>query len=365
MEGKPYVLVLGATGFVGRNLVAYLVQNNLANVTAVDKVLPNCSYLNPEEESLFEKANFLQKNLVNPAAIASIWSETGIKFDYVINVAAETKYGHNDGVYQERVYHLSVACAQEAAKQGVKRFIEVSTAQVYDATEKPKTEDGKLGPWTNLAKFKLQVEEELKNIAGLNYVIVRPAIVYGPGDRTGIAPRIICGAIYKFLNKKMKMLWSGDLKINTVHVTDVVRALWHLTNHGDSGAIYNLADKSDTDQERVNKYLSSMFAIETAFLGKIKSNLAKSLGMDAVTSQVNDKHVAPWSKMTKEKSIEITPLSPYLDKELLGNNSLCIDGSAIEATGFKYEVPEFTEAKLREWVDYYTKLKLFPEGYLN
>ncbi len=123
-------------------------------------------------------------------------------------MAAETKYGHNDGVYQERVYHLSVACAQEAAKQGVKRFIEVSTAQVtfslskvkcqeyaskynqlsqvYDPSEKPKSEDGKLGPWTNLAKFKLQVEDELKNIAGLNYVIVRPAIIYGPGDRTGI-----------------------------------------------------------------------------------------------------------------------------------------------------------------------------------
>ncbi len=66
MEGKPHVLVLGATGFVGRNLVAHLVQNNLANVTAVDKVLPNCSYLSPEEETLFEKANFLQKNLVNP-----------------------------------------------------------------------------------------------------------------------------------------------------------------------------------------------------------------------------------------------------------------------------------------------------------
>ncbi len=103
----------------------------------------------------------------------------------------------------------------------------------------------------------------------------------------------------------------------------------------------------------------------------------------------------PQIRSEQEKSIEITPLSPYLDKELLGNNSLAIDGSAIEATGFKYEVPsshicapppihllwwslansssfydraqvpEFTEAKLREWVDYYTKLKLFPEGFLN
>lgn len=178
------------------------------------------------------------------------------------------------------------------------------------------------------------------------------------------------------------------MKINTVHVHDVARALFHLCTHGEDGATYNLADKSNTgtspptdnvtsspplfshffnlsDQELVNKHLANIFGIQTDFLGSVKSNLAKTLGMDAVTSQVNDKHIAPWSKMTKEKGIEVTPISPYLDKELLGNNSLSIDGSAIEKTGFTYSVPEFTEAKLREWIDYYTALKLFPEGYVQ
>lgn len=363
MDGKPTVLVLGATGFIGRNLVKYLIENDLAQVTAVDKVLPSLSYLSPQEEALFEKANFMQKNLVSPASIASIWSDSGIKFDYVINCAAETKYGHTDEVYKERVHHLSVACAQEAAKQGVKRFIEVSTAQVYEPSNKPKDESGKVDPWTNLAKWKLQCEQDLKTISGLSVVFVRPAIVYGPGDRTGIAPRIICGAIYKHLDKKMKFLWSGDMKINTVHVHDVAKALFHLCTHGDDGAVYNLADKSNTDQELVNKYLANIFGIKTDFFGSVKSNMAKALGMDTVTSQVNDKHVAPWSKMTKEKGIEVTPLSPYLDKELLGNNALSVDGSAIEKTGFTYDVPEFSEDKLREWVAYYTALKLFPEGY--
>jgi nucleoside-diphosphate-sugar epimerase len=84
------------------------------------------------------------------------------------------------------VHHLSVSCAQEAAKQGVKRFIEVSTAQVYEPSNKPKDESGKVDPWTNLAKWKLQCEEDLKKIPGLSVVVVRPAIVYGPGDKTGI-----------------------------------------------------------------------------------------------------------------------------------------------------------------------------------
>lgn len=119
------------------------------------------------------------------AAIATLWDD-GKEYDYVINLAAETKYGHNDEVYNERVKHLSLSCAAEAAKHNVKRFIEVSTAQVYEANNKPKKENGPLDPWTNIAKFKLAVEEGLKDITNLDYVIVRPAIVYGPGDKSGV-----------------------------------------------------------------------------------------------------------------------------------------------------------------------------------
>ncbi len=44
-----------------------------------------------------------------------------------------------------------------------------------------------MDPWTLLAKFKLKSEEALGAIPGLNYVIVRPAIIYGIGDKQGIS----------------------------------------------------------------------------------------------------------------------------------------------------------------------------------
>jgi len=53
--------------------------------------------------------------------------------------------------------------------------------------QKAVSEDCVCEPWTPYAQYKWKVEQELSNIANLNYVVVRPAIVYGPGDRTGLS----------------------------------------------------------------------------------------------------------------------------------------------------------------------------------
>lgn len=43
-------------------------------------------------------------------------------------------------------------------------------------------------PWTLQAKYKLAVEQDLaQNYDHLNYIIVRPALVYGSGDRNGLS----------------------------------------------------------------------------------------------------------------------------------------------------------------------------------
>jgi len=359
---KPNVLVLGGVGFIGRNFVKYLVDNNVAaKIRVVDKVLPSTAFLGDDHQAAFNNpiVEYQQGNLTSAASIAKIFTIEGGKFNLVFNLAAETKYGQTDAVYAEKVLDLSVKVATEAAKQKVDRFVEVSTAQVYEAGKKPSKENSKTDPWTALAKFKLQAEEQLRKIAGLNLIIVRPAIVYGPGDINGLSPRIICGAVYQHLGEKMKFLWSEELKINTVHVRDVSKALWVVSQKGQLGAVYNLADKGDLDQGKFNKVVEKVFNIETGFLGSMMSNLAK-VNFKGVTEEVNDKHLKPWSELCKGANIVNTPLTPYLDQELLYNNSLSVDGSAIEELGFKYDVPEVTEASVREQIQYFVVQKLFP-----
>ena len=107
------------------------------------------------------------------------------------------------------------------------------------------------------------------------------------------------GAVYRHLKTEMKLLWTKDRRLNTVHVDDVARALWHVAattteKGGRSGAvtgkeIYNLCDKGDTstvteflivsqiiiDQGSINKFLESIFGIETGFQGTMISTFAK------------------------------------------------------------------------------------------
>jgi len=255
---------------------------------------------------------------------------------------------------------VSVTTATEAAKRGVKKFIEVSTAQIYDSGDKPRKENAKIKPWTGIAKAKLKAEEALKAIPNLPLIIVRPAMIYGPGDQTGLTPRLITAAVYKSLGEKMEFLWDKDLYCNTVHVRDVTQALWHLATQGKPGILYNLADESNTSQGSICPILESMFGIKTGFMGSMKSKMATSLAMKVVAETANDKHLKPWSDLCKEHKINTTPLTPYLDEELLYDNPLSVDGTAILETGFKYQHPKVTTELVRESLDYHIKNGSFP-----
>jgi len=356
-------------GFIGRNFVTYIVENELASeIRVVDKVLLTTTSLNARQKAAFSKVEVLQRDLAVPTTIPLVYARGGENsYDYVFNLAAETKYSQNETVYQERIYGLSCRNAEEAAKRKVKVFVEVSTAEIYKNDKNPSKEDDKIKPWTIAAEYKHKAEEKIKTIDGLNLVILRPALVYGPGATMGLAPRLVCGRIYQFIKEEMKFLWSKDLKINTVHVNDVCRALWFIAtwyqenNKAGKGPItYNLADLGNTDQDKVRKHIGTIFGIKTGFHSAAICTMAQ-LNFDSAVEEINDKHMRPWTVLLRNNKIRNTPLSPYLDKEVLFNNALSVDGRRITAeTGFQYEVPHITDEKLQEMIDDYINLGLWP-----
>jgi len=109
--------------------------------------------------------------------------------------------------------------------------------------------------------------------------------------------------VYKHLKEDMKFLWSKDLRINTVHVRDVCRALMLVAEKAKPGSIYNLADPNDSStyfssiklfpvcrfpspiiflhcepfylgQETIASILREIYSIKTDYQGSIISNFA-------------------------------------------------------------------------------------------
>lgn len=70
--------------------------------------------------------------------------------------------------------------------------------------------------------------------------------------------------------------------------------------------------------------------------------------MGSVVEEGNDKHMGPWAEVCCTGGVENTPLTPFMDQELLYNKNLFLDGSCLKSLGFSCEIPLLTSQKLLE-----------------
>jgi len=162
----------------------------------------------------------------------------------------------------------------------------------------------------------------------------------------------------------MECLYSKDLRLNTVHVDDVAKALHFLCTHGNSGDVFNLADANDTDQGKINDLLEQIFGIKTSFLNSLKMTAASSMGTKFLVGYANDEHLKPFSDACKKYGLHDTPLTPYLDEELIKEINIAVDGTAITKLGFSYDHKTVTADSLREVVQDFIKKGYFPKEML-
>ncbi|KAK3989151.1 hypothetical protein QBC44DRAFT_89070 [Cladorrhinum sp. PSN332] len=375
MAEKPSVLIIGGLGYIGRFLALHIHKNNLASdVRIVDKVLPQLAWLPPLFEEACAGSKFVQADASREQSLPRIFDRAdGKQWDYVFNCGGETRYSQEDEVYKLRSLDLSLTVGREAAKRGVKCFIELSTGMVYKPDSAPSKEQDKLKPWSKIAVYKLQAEEELAKIEGLNLVIVRLAHVYGPYASQWVATALCMARVYQALEEEMKWLWTKGLRQNTVHIDDVSRALWAVAGWYTGGKAnwddstmskvptFNIVDKGVTTQGTMSDIIGQIFGIETGFQGTVISSFAK-LNLDSVVDDINDELLGPWADLLAEAGITRPgPLTPFMEKELLKDTDLSMDGSRLEkVVGFAYEKPAITKELVEEVIESYKQMKWWP-----
>ncbi|KAJ5803577.1 uncharacterized protein N7503_006027 [Penicillium pulvis] len=382
-DAKPTVLIIGGLGFIGRHLALYIHQNNLASeVRLVDKVLPQLARLAPEFEQACSQDKFVQADASREQHLPRIFDRpNGEQFDYVINCGGETRHSQPDDVYEARSCGLSIALGKECARRGIRAFVETSTAHVYKSGSSPRKETDKMQPWHKLAKWKLKAAEELLKIPDLQYCALRMPHVYGEYNAGYFGMAICLARVHLELGQDLELLYSKDLKVNTLHVRDAASALWQaaewraqlgkldrsdpkvpeLFRDPKMPVAFNVVDHNDTQQEHLANALAEVFNLKVKFLGSIVSTLAK-MSLDDAVDDMNEVSLQEWADLIEKSKIERPgPIGPFLELDVLKDQDMSIDGTFFEkTTGWKPKYEKFDADSVREMVESYKRMGWWP-----
>ncbi len=302
------VLVTGGAGFVGHNLVLYLIKRGY-DVAVVDSI---------ERSSRYALARLEESGV--PIIKADVRSFTNYDgFDVVVHAAAYVsveesvrdplKYFENNVLGTARVGY-------ECAKRGLK-LAYLSSAAVYgDPVKLPISEEHPARPQSPYGLSKLQGEEVLRNfttVYGLKHVILRLFNVYGPGQNPSYAG-VITSFLKRALNGEPLIIYGdGEQTRDFIYVEDVARV------------IEFLIEKDVFDNEVYN--VGSGEPVTIKDLAKIIIKLVgKELPIIHASPRAGDiKHsVADVSKLRKFVKVLPTPLEDGLKKTL---SELSLPGS--------------------------------------
>ena len=342
MESSNW-LILGGVGYIGRNLVSYLIESHSGiSITVADKAIPATSYFSQNHEKIFSTVEVIQTDLSrNPSKAFNK------DYQYIVNLSGETRGGMPDNLYRQNSVGVILAC-KPFIRQA--KWIEVSSSLVYKRNKKGANENDPLEPWTIEGRWRLEAERALE---GVDCVILRIAKVYGNGDFYTITPRAILAAVYKRLKQKMKLLWGEDLKINTVHIRDLCRAIIHLK---DLSGVFNVSDGANTTQDDISKVIQNLFGIKATYYSRVISNFAS---LQAVAEEANEIHMQPWAEICEEARIDC-PIYPYVEQENLDGSHLAINSSKLMSTGFVLEYPRVTPETVRASLLFLIESRIIP-----
>ena len=174
------ILLTGATGFIGSEILRKLSMRG---------VVVNASYRNefPLEPSL----NLIPFNTGDILASTN-WEKPLRNVDVVIHTAARAHIINDKSIEPLDEFRITntkgtLNLARQAAKEGVKRFVFLSSIGVNGSCNtKPFVETDSPNPTEPYAISKYEAEQGLLEISGktgLEVVIIRPPLVYGPKPR--------------------------------------------------------------------------------------------------------------------------------------------------------------------------------------
>ena len=248
MVGLGKALVTGGSGFVGSHLVVRLVEAN-RSVRVISR--------SPRRRSSGMEAEWFIGDIQDRTKAL----QATIGIDTVFHAAALIPGRGSDQESWETNVEGTRNIVQACLQNQVKRLVFVSSIAVYKVPLPPVVDESMTtGGLDAYAKSKCAAEGLIHDLCAgkIDYSVVRPCQVYGPGDGTGYTGRLL-----KLLASPIQLLpGKAGRPFSLVHVEDLVDALLLAeATASQSGGTYNitsgppiclseLADLFDPEGER-------------------------------------------------------------------------------------------------------------------
>ncbi len=237
-------LVTGALGFIGSHF-ARLVLAERPDVELINlDVISYCgNAANLRDVESCERYRFVRGDIADPAAVRSA---IGDGVDVIVNFAAET---HVDRSLLDAkpFFHTNVAgvnaLLEAAHTAGVRRFVHVSTDEVYG--EAPAgtffTEESPFNPRNPYSRSKVEGEELARRFCSshdLPVLVTRGSNTYGPYQ---YPEKLIPLFVTNLIDDRPVPVYGDGLQVRDwLYVEDHARGVLHVLEHGEPGEVYNL-----------------------------------------------------------------------------------------------------------------------------
>lgn len=245
------LIVTGGSGFIGSNFIRQaLARSEVKRLVNIDALTYAGSNTNLTSIASDPRYRFVKADITDAAAIEKILLEettlAGGPLDALLNFAAES---HVDRSIQspEDFIHTNVLgtgiLLSRARQYGVKRFLQVSTDEVYGSlgAEGKFSETTPLHPNSPYSASKAGADllvMAAHHTYGQNVVTTRCSNNYGPYQfPEKLIPLMILSALH---DRSLPVYGDGLQVRDWIHVEDHCEAIWQVLTRGRSGEVYNI-----------------------------------------------------------------------------------------------------------------------------
>lgn len=287
------VALTGATGFVGR-CVSKDLKCAGAQVLEIGRSpsAPDAEFF--QIESLDGNTDYGQ-SLIGCDVVIHLAARVHVMHDKAENPLAE---------FQVVNLHGTINLAKQAAQSGVKRFVYVSSIKVNGerTTDSVFTELDAPQPKDPYALSKWQAEQALRQIeqeTGMEVVIVRPPLVYGPGVKANFYN------LLRLVHRQLPLpLGSIQNRRSMVFVKNLADALVLCSMHpAAAGQTYLICDGQDLSTPQLIKEIAAAIGVSNRtfrFSPTILRHILCLLSMSSVFERLTQSLVVDSGKIRKE-----------------------------------------------------------------